>query len=182
MAKIQLNQPDSEKVNQTQYTLLHVLKETLLLLHPIIPFITESLWQEIAKVHPVEQSSISLAAYPKAQAEAQDFSKQDDIHWLISAVTAIRTMRSEMQISPAKTIPTILKSHEQQDQEFFSAYQHLVESLTKSTLTWHDDTDDTPPCANQIINKMTVFIPLAGLIQKSEEINRVKKQITKTNK
>lgn len=91
-------------------------------------------------------------------------------------------MRSEMQISPAKTIDVILQSPLKKDQVFARQHQLLLNALSKSAYQWQDSDASLPPSASQMQAQMTISIPLAGLIQKDEEINRVEKQIQKISK
>ena len=105
--------------------------------------------------------------------------------WMMQTVTAIRTMRSEMQISPAKTIAVTLASSDASDHEAFQQQCKLVAALAKADLQWiahAAESADLPPSAQQLIAKMTVAIPLKGLIKKNEEVDRVEKQISKLRK
>ena len=184
LAKAQIAEhPDA--IPATHHTLLTVLKEVLVLLHPIIPYITESIWQEIAKHHPVSHNTISLTPFPAARDGADAFAAHAQMTWMMQTVTAIRTMRSEMQISPAKTIAVTLASSDASDHEAFQQQCKLVAALAKADLQWiahAAESADLPPSAQQLIAKMTVAIPLKGLIKKNEEVDRVEKQISKLQK
>ena len=103
------------------------------------------------------------------------------MNWLIDTVSAIRTMRSEMQISPAKEIPVVLQSKDADTHDFFEQLQSLLQQLSKSKITLQNDAPITPS-ASQISGNTTIHIPLAGLIEKNEEISRVEKQIAKISK
>ena len=166
----------------TQHTLVQVLEETLGLLHPIIPFITEAIWQEVGKQYNEQPSSISIATYPQPRSDLPAFNDQASMQWLIDTITAIRTMRSEMQISPAKTIDVILQSPNEKDNHYHQQHQNLLTALSKADYQWLSTDTTLPPAASQVQAQMTISIPLAGLIQKDEEISRVEKQIQKISK
>ncbi len=182
LAKAQATSTDADAVQATQHTLVQVLEETLGLLHPIIPFITEAIWQEVGKQYNEQPSSISIATYPQARSDLPAFNDQASMQWLIDTITAIRTMRSEMQISPAKTIDVILQSPNEKDNHYHQQHQHLLTALSKAEYQWLSTDTTLPPAASQVQAQMTISIPLAGLIQKDEEISRVEKQIQKISK
>ena len=168
----------------SQHTLMTVLQEVLVLLHPIIPYITEAIWQEIGQKHPLSHPSICQAAYPTPQAQWAAFDQHAEMHWLMQTVTAIRTMRSEMQISPAKIIPVLCAGTDSVDQQRVSTHTLLIQTLAKCTLSWQTTSSDQalPPSAQQLVGELVVAIPLHGLIKKKEEVERVQKQIVKLTK
>ena len=180
LAKVQLQQPDA--VAATQHTLVHVLTETLLLLHPLVPFITEAIWQALGAKQTLPTPTITLARYPQTCQAHAHFAQQDAMMWLMSTVNAIRAMRSEMQISPALTIPVSLQSQVATDHEHLQNLQSLVEVLSKASLSWEDADSDLPPSAYHLVAAMTISIPLAGLINKKDEMQRVERQIAKISK
>src|SRR5690606_24321295 len=104
LAKPALNGNDAAAGDSTRHTLLHVLERLLCLLHPLVPFVTEELWRQVAPRLGIEGDSIMARAYPRAD----DFSGQDygqaatDVEWLKSMVSALRRIRSELGVSPAK--------------------------------------------------------------------------------
>ena len=168
----------------SQHTLMTVLQEVLVLLHPIIPYITEAIWQEIGQKQSLSHPSICQAAYPAPQAQWAAFDQHAEMHWLMQTVTAIRTMRSEMQISPAKIIPVLCAGTDSVDQQRVSTHTLLIQTLSKCTLSWQTTSSDQalPPSAQQLVGELVVAIPLHGLIKKNEEIERVQKQIVKLTK
>ena len=107
LAKVQLqNGSDAEK-RATRRTLLRVLETILRLAHPVMPFITEEIWQTIGKMNGKTGSSIMLEAYPKSQSEKIDESAEAWVFLLKDAVDACRSLRGEMGISPATKVPLI---------------------------------------------------------------------------
>ena len=182
LAKVQATSENAEVVHATQQTLVQVLEELLRLLHPIIPFVTEAIWQAIAEQYAEKATSISTATYPKTRTDLPAFTEHESIQWLIESITTIRTMRSEMQISPAKTINVILQSTDTKDQHHLAQHQALLTALSKAECQWQSSDATLPPAASQMQAQMTISIPLEGLIQKDEEVSRVEKQIEKIRK
>lgn len=181
MAKAKMANQSSDSPPVMTHTLVTILQEILILLHPITPFITEAIWQELGKKVNLPHASIGLASYPKPRPEHAEFAHEEAMAWLMDCVHSIRSMRSEMQISPAKTIPVILHSQDHAIADLFRTHQDMIQALSKSSVSMQTAAPDEP-CANQILGLMTVSIPLAGLIAKDEEITRVKKQLSKLAK
>src|SRR5690606_2324734 len=106
LAKPALNGDDAEAAASTRHTLLHVLERLLCLLHPLVPFVTEELWQQVAPRLGIAGGSIMARRYP----QPDDFSGQDhaaaaaDVEWLKAMVSALRRIRSELGVSPGKPV------------------------------------------------------------------------------
>ena len=98
----------AEEQNATRYTLLHVLECSLRALHPIMPFITEEIWQRLKGPLNIEGDSIMLQAFP----EAGDIDEQaeEDIGWLQKVLQGVRTIRAELNVSPGKVLDVAFQS------------------------------------------------------------------------
>lgn len=167
----------------TRRTLIHVLDQTLKLLHPVIPFITEEIWQQLTKLTSENGETIMLSQYPKVEADLINQPVEEEIDWLKNVIQAIRTIRSEMAISPSKQIPVKLRHVTSVVQERVSKYAPTLKALCKvSSIDYVADREEIPLSATAVIGEMELFIPMKGFIDKEAEISRLEKEIAKLDK
>ncbi len=167
----------------TRFTLLTVLETLLRLLHPIMPFITEEIWQKLAPLLNINDESIMIAAYPKSNALLKNNSAHDDVEWLKSIIQALRNIRGEMNISPNKGLSLVLSGGNEQDQKCLQQTQHYLTNLAKlNNITWLNADATPPPSATALVGDLTLFIPLAEVIDKRAEITRLNKELDKLQK
>lgn len=167
----------------TRHTLVFVLEAILRLLHPVIPFITEALWQKIAPLAGKDGQTIMLEAYPEYDAKQIDITAVNELEWLKSVIVSIRTIRSEMNISPAKQVSVILakgsandKKHEKHQQPFFMTLAKL------ESIRWLAENETLPESASAFVGELEIYIPLSGLIDREEERARIEREIKKLEK
>jgi len=118
LAKVQLANGSEAEQRATRATLVRVLEAILRLAHPVIPFITEELWQKVAPLAGKEGASIMLQRYPRAEAEKIDEDAELEIHALKEVVSATRTLRSEMGIPPGKKLALVAQGNASELQAF----------------------------------------------------------------
>lgn len=172
----------SAQLRGTRYTLLDVLETLLRLIHPIMPYITEEIWQKVAPMINRGDSTIMLQSYPTEDSTIIDKQAQQDIEWLKQIVNDIRNIRGEMNISPSKKIPVIFHKGDKQDRERYSHCQPFIYSLAKvSNVSWHEK-QTLPLSATSVVGSLEIHIPLENLIDKEAEISRLQKEIEKLNK
>ena len=177
------NQKNSPLCQGTLNTLSHILEQILTLLHPIIPYITEEIWQKTSAYTNKSSKTIMTQTYPKQNATLIDTELELEINWLKSIITAIRTIRAEMQISPKTTIPMLLQHGNASDQARIEKYTQFITQLAKiGTINWLKAEESSPPAATQMINSLEIHIPLKGLINLDEAILRLDKKLEKLTK
>ncbi|WP_217534093.1 valine--tRNA ligase [Vibrio cholerae] len=166
----------------TRRTLITVLEKTLRLAHPVIPYITETIWQSVKPlVDGVEGDTIMLQALP--QYDAANFNQEalDDIEWVKAFITSIRNLRAEYDINPGKPLEVMLKAANEQDAARIEANKPVLVSLAKlESIRVLADGEATPACATALVGKSELMIPMAGLIDKDAELDRLAKEIART--
>ncbi|MDA5314883.1 valine--tRNA ligase [Vibrio cholerae] len=166
----------------TRRTLITVLEKTLRLAHPVIPYITETIWQSVKpQVDGLEGDTIMLQALP--QYDAANFNQEalDDIEWVKAFITSIRNLRAEYDINPGKPLEVMLKAANEQDAARIEANKPVLVSLAKlESIRVLADGEATPACATALVGKSELMIPMAGLIDKDAELDRLAKEIAKT--
>jgi valyl-tRNA synthetase len=169
-----------EAAQTTRRVLLTVLEKSLRLLHPFMPFITEEIWQKVAPLLDDKGDSIMLAAYPRFDANLVDTEAEEHIHWLREIIIAIRNIRGEMDISPAKAIPVLLRHGSADDQARLEAYRPYLQKLAKlESIDWLEADQDAPASATGLHAGLEILVPLAGLIDVAAERTRLDKEISK---
>ncbi len=169
----------SEYDDETLSTLLHVLEQLLCLLHPVIPFITEDIWQRLREPLRLDEISISVRAFPQADG-ATDTAAVADIEWLQAVITAIRSTRTELNLAPGKPMPLLVHA-EQTAQQRVQQFMPWLQRLARvGTIEWLQRAEVDQECASAQAGGMQMFIPLAGLIDVEAELARLDKQLQKT--
>ena len=172
----------AEAKRGTRRTLVRVLETVLRLAHPIMPFITEEIWQRIAPLAGKSGDSIMLQPFPQADNSRQDNQAVADIEWLKGVIVAVRNIRGEMNISPAKKIPLLFRGDSAEGQRRMNENHQFLSSLAKlESLAWFEG-DKAPMSATQLVGDMEVLVPMAGLIDKNAELKRLDKELERLGK
>ena len=172
------NNPQAARA--TRRVLLTVLERSLRLLHPFMPFLTEEIWQKLAPLIDISGDSIMLQPYPEFDPAKIDEAASTEIDWLKGIILAIRNIRGEMDISPARSIRAFLRGSNEQDKDFLQLNRVYLQKLAKlESIEWLNPDDATPACATGLHNSVEVLVPLAGLIDVSAETARLEKEIGK---
>ncbi|MCF6189566.1 MAG: valine--tRNA ligase [Cocleimonas sp.] len=167
----------------TRRTLVRVLETLLRLLHPIMPFITEEIWQTIKPLTGKTGDTIMLQPYPVADDSLIDEQANQDLEWVKNFIVGIRKIRSEMDIPPSKPLPILLQNWTETDKTRFENSAIFINSLAKiESAQWLADGEDAPDSATALCGEMQILIPLAGLIDKDAETARLNKEIEKIQK
>ena len=167
----------------TRRTLVRVLEATLRLAHPLLPFITEEIWQNVAPLAgiPVDsKSTIMLQPYPIADSHQIDENALQDIDWLKKVIVGVRNIRGEMNISPATALNVFFTRGDDNDQRRIDEnHQFLSKLANLASITWLDDPSKAPLSATALAGELEILVPMAGLIDISAELARLDREIDK---
>ncbi|TCV95683.1 valyl-tRNA synthetase [Luteibacter rhizovicinus] len=179
LSKPALGGDDAAAAASTRHTLAVVLETLLRALHPMTPFVTEEIWQNVRPVLGIEGDTIMLRPYPEATDIAGDNAAEAEVEWVKSVLTGVRRIRSEMNISPGKTIPLLLADGTDTDRARAAKFAAQIAFLGRvETPTWIEGSDE-PAAAVAVVGTLRVLIPLAGLIDADAEKARLAKEIAR---
>ncbi len=188
LSKTTLNSDTSslEQLRGTRKTLVRVLETILRLMHPITPFITEEAWQAVAPLagkigeqNGEKNNTIMLQPYPIADESKIDKEAIAELEWLKLFIIGIRKIRAEMNIPPSKKLPVMLAQLSEQDKTWFTNNKQSLLSLAKlESIEILENMDNAVESAIALVGEMTILIPMAGLIDKKAELERLQKELT----
>lgn len=173
MSKEQLTQGTDSQKQSTKSVLVHVLDQTLKLLHPIMPFVTEEIWEHI----PHEGDSLVTAAYPVVNSDFRDEEAVSNMEMLIEVIRSVRTIRSEANRPISKTIDLLIKAKSDKEKVFLIENQSYISRFCNpEQLTIETEINAPDEVKTAVVKGAEIFIPLAGLVDIGEEIERLKKE------
>ncbi|MBB6598459.1 valine--tRNA ligase [Luteimonas sp. MC1825] len=164
--------------DSTRRTLLLVLERLLRLLHPLVPFVTEELWLQVAPRLGITADTIMLQRYP----QAGDFAGLDvaraeaDVEWLKAMVSALRRIRSELGVSPAKSIRLLLAGGSADDAARAARFAPELRFLNRIEAI-EVAADEPPPSAAAMVGELRLYVPLDGLVDLDAERTRLDKEL-----
>ena len=163
-------------------TLLDILEALQRALHPLMPFITEEIWQKVAPLAGRPGPTVMLAPYPLVSDYPIDEAAEKDIGWVQQFVLAVRQIRSEMTIAPSRRIPVLLQGASDVDWERALRNHALLEHLAGLSGIERVPADQAaPPSATALLGEATILVPMAGLIDTAAEIERLTKRLAKAS-
>lgn len=184
-SKVQLQK--SGQTAQVRDVLLYVLDQSLRLAHPFIPFITEEIWQQLRTIrgfsaqhtqHGTE--TIMLADYPRYDPTKCHTNSMDDITWLQNIITAVRNIRGEMNVSPARKLSLYWISDQVTDQQRLTTFAGFIQQLARCKAIVPQADGHTEPCATHMMDQLELRIPLAELVDDpTAELVRLQKKLDK---
>jgi valyl-tRNA synthetase len=164
----------------TRHTLVQVLESLLRLAHPLMPFITEEIWQRIAPLAKISGDTIMCQPYPKVDMDKFDNIAVSEMSWVQQFILSVRRIRAEMNIAPGKSLSVLLQNGSEED---YKRLEHNCIYLTSlgrlASITWLREGDSAPESAIALVGNMKILIPMAGLIDKEAELNRLRREIDK---
>ncbi len=180
---LELSKPlleNSQTREGCESTLFKVLNETLVLLHPIIPFITEEIFEQSQKIQSQSNDKLISQPFPEAEDELFDNSAEAEINWFKEFILGIRKIRGEMNIPPGKSLPCFIKNFSSQDKSYIDNNKSTLSTIAKlDSIDMLSPNEEEEESAIALVGEMKILIPLAGLIDKGAEQDRLNKEIDK---
>ena len=168
------------KLRGTRRTLVEVLEVMLRAAHPMIPFITEALWQRVRTPLGIGGDTVMLQEFPVADDARRSADDERSIEWIKAVVTGLRNIRGEMNIAPGRDIPVLLAAGDANDRVLAQTQRQFLMRLTRlASLDWLEAGTQAPAAATALVGGMQVLVPLAGLIDVSAEQARLDKEIAR---
>jgi valyl-tRNA synthetase len=179
---LQSEESSTEELRGTRHTLLSVLDTLLRVVHPLMPFITEEIWQQLAPLAGKNGQTIQLQPYPESDLSKVDRETEDELEWIKAFIMGVRRIRSEMDIAPGRALPVLIQNWNRNEQQRFEHSDAFITKLAKLKSTTWLDGDEAPESATALVGEMKILIPLAGLIDKQAELGRLEKELGKIQK
>jgi valyl-tRNA synthetase len=167
----------------TRQTLLRVLETLLRLAHPIMPYISEEIWQRVAPLAGISGPTIMHQPYPQPDSNGLDCEAEDEMHWVMEFIIGIRKIRSGMNIAPSKPLPVLLQNGSSEDRQRLQRNSMFLARLARTeSITWLEANESTPESATSLLGEMRILVPMAGLIDKEAELARLEREMAKLTK
>lgn len=180
LTKPVMNSGSEAELRGTRHTLIEVLEALLRLAHPIIPYITETIWQRVKTLKGITADTIMLQPFPEYDASQVDEKALSDLEWIKQTIIAVRNIRAEMNIAPGKPLDVMLRGASAEAQRRVLENQSFIQSLARlSSLTLLAEGDKGPVSVTKLVEGAEVLIPMAGLIDKATELDRLAKEVAK---
>ncbi len=165
----------------TRRTLLRVLETSMRLAHPIMPYITEEIWQKIAPLTGKTGETIMREPFPVSETSLRSHEAEASVKWVQDFILGIRQIRGEMDIAPGKPLDVFLVNASSQDKTEVLEHDVLLKFVGRiSAINLLNNETDAPESAVALVGDLKILIPLAGLIDKEAELARLNKELEKT--
>lgn len=174
---LQSDESSDAQKRGTRQTLIEVLEATLRLLHPMMPFVTEEIWQTVAQRADIAGDTIMLRPFPEVSDAATDSEAVANIEWVQQFILGIRQIRGEMDISPGKPLPVILQGANAEDQRRAESEAILLQRVGRvASVRMLNEAEEPPAAATALLGDMRLLVPMKGLIDVEAERARLSKQ------
>ncbi|MBN3161608.1 valine--tRNA ligase [Pectobacterium brasiliense] len=180
LTKPVMNGGSEAELRGTRHTLVTVLEALLRLAHPIIPFITETIWLRVKALKGISADTIMLQPFPEFDAAQEDTLALNDLEWIKQAIIAVRNIRAEMNIAPGKPLEVLLRDVTGEAQRRVEENRSFIQTLARlESITLLPAGDKGPVSVTKLIDGAELLIPMAGLIDKAAELDRLTKEVAK---
>ena len=173
----------TERKAEVRRVLLAVMEASLRLAHPLMPFLTEEIWQTLAPKLNISGETIMLAQYPVADEAKINEQAEADMQWLQGLIGAVRNIRGEMGLGNARLLPVLLQNTTDAEKAQIARIEPLFKALAKvESITFLADTEQPPLSSSSVVGHVSVFVPMKGLIDPKAELGRLQKDFDKVQK
>lgn len=180
LSKDRLKSNDSLSRSTTLFILLDVMQNSMRLLHPIMPFITEEIWQNIKKVFPQPEEALIIAAFPSCDETMIDPEIADDMSFMQEAITAVRNLRKELNLNPGTPISLVIRVGEERQKDLIERYTTYFSRLAKvENIELGRQISKPKASIAAVVRNLEIFLPLKGIIDLEAEKARLSKQVEK---
>jgi valyl-tRNA synthetase len=174
---LQSDDSSEQEKRGTRKTLVEVLETLLRLLHPLMPFITEETWLQVAPRAGVEGDTIMRQAFPEASPANRDDDAEAELEWVMRFILGIRQIRGEMDISPGKPLPVVLENASEGEATMANKHASLLRRVGRvESITRLKEGEKAPASATALLGEMRLLVPMQGLIDVEAERQRLGKQ------
>lgn len=164
----------------TKWVLLDVFQQSMRLLHPIMPFITEEIWQLIKNFYPMNEEALIIAQFPICDEAKIDNGIISDMSLIMESITGIRNLRKQVNIAPGVEVDITVKVTEKTQEVLYNKYQNYLKKLAKvKEVTIGCDIQRPKSSLAAVAQNVQIFLPLEGLIDVETEKLRLNKQVQK---
>ncbi|WP_151810547.1 valine--tRNA ligase [Acinetobacter bereziniae] len=173
----------TERKAEVRRVLLSVMEASLRLAHPIMPFLTEEIWQTLAPMIGLQGETIMLAQYPVPNPERINEQAEADMLGLQGLIGAVRNIRGEMGLGNARLLPILLQNTTDAEKAQIARIEPLFKALAKvESITFLTDAEQPPLSSSSVVGRISVFVPMKGLIDPKAELSRLQKDLDKVQK
>lgn len=172
-----------ERKAEVRRVLLAVMEASLRLAHPLMPYLTEEIWQTLAPKLGIAGETIMLAQYPVANPERVNEQAEADMQWLQGLIGAVRNIRGEMGLGNARLLPVLLQNTTDAEKAQITRIEALFKALAKvESITFLANAEQPPLSSSSVVGHVSVFVPMKGLIDPKAELGRLQKDLDKIQK
>ena len=177
------NEPNPEVLLSTKFVLLDVMQVSMRLLHPVMPFISEEIWQLIKGIFPMNEDALIIASFPHCNEDLIDNSINSAMSLIQKTISSVRNLRKQVNISPAVNVNIHLKLSNQTQEELYTDYQGYLRKLAKiDNITMGIDIEKPESSLVSVVEDVQIYLPLKGIIDVEAEKNKLLKQKEKLEK
>ncbi|UDM37614.1 valine--tRNA ligase [Acinetobacter haemolyticus] len=172
-----------ERKAEVRRVLLAVMEASLRLAHPLMPYLTEEIWQTLAPKLGITGETIMLAQYPTADESLMNDQAEADMQWLQGLIGAVRNIRGEMGLGNARLLPVLLQNTTEAEKAQITRIEALFKALAKvESITFLADGEQPPLSSSSVVGHVSVYVPMKGLIDPKAELGRLQKDLDKVQK